>query len=116
MMAGAFLRVTFTGANGSGLGVLVLHNGSVVGADTGGGIYEGSYTENTAASRLDFAITLSFPAGAIPVQTGIALPMPMSVPIHASVLQDDIGTERPTLVQTPLGPVNVLLKKLRDFP
>ena len=115
-MAGAFLRIAFTGANGSGLGVLVLHDGSIVGADTGGGIYEGSYTENTDARRLDFAIKLSFPAGAIPVQTGIALPEPMTVPIHASVLEDDMGTERPTLVQTPLGPVNALFKKLRDFP
>ena|SRR5215831_8323831 len=115
-MAGGFFRIAFTGANGSGLGILVLHDGSVVGADTGGGIYEGSYTENSDARTLDFAVTLSLPAGATPVQTGIALPAAMSVPIHSSVLENDLGSERPTLVQTPLGPVNALFKKIRDFP
>lgn len=115
-MFGGFLRIAFTGANGNGLGILVLHDGSLVGADTGGGIYEGSYVENPDVRTLDFAITLSLPAGATPVQTGISLPAPMSVPIKSSVLQDDIGSENPTLVQTPLGPVNVLFKKIRDFP
>jgi hypothetical protein len=72
-MFGGFLRIAFTGANGSGLGILVLQDGSLVGADTGGATYEGSYTENPDARTLDFAVTMSMPAGAIPVQTGLFL-------------------------------------------
>jgi hypothetical protein len=85
----------------------VLHDGSVVGADTGGATYDGSYTENQNPRTLDFAITMSIPAGLTPVQTGIPLVMSMNVPINASLLQDDMVGGKPTLVQTPLGPVNV---------
>jgi hypothetical protein len=45
-MLEGIIRVAYTGATGSGLGILVFHKGSVVGADTGGGTYDGSYTEN----------------------------------------------------------------------
>jgi hypothetical protein len=115
-MFGGFFRIAFTGAHGNGLGVLALHEGSVVGADVGGATYDGSYTENPDARKLEFAITMSMPAGVAPVQTGITLATPVSVSITASLLQDDIGGEKPSLIQTPLGPVNVLLKKIRDFP
>ena len=115
-MTEGFFRIAFTGATGSGLGIFVLHNGSVVGADTGGAIYEGSYRENGDAQTLEFVITMSMPAGVTPVQTGIPLATPVSVPISASFLQDEIGSGKPTLVQTPLGGVNVLFTKIRDFP
>jgi hypothetical protein len=65
--------LAFTGTAGSGIGILVLHDGSVVGADTGGATYDGSYTENQNPRTLDFAITMSIPAGLTPVQTGIPL-------------------------------------------
>jgi len=115
-MYAGFLRIAFTGATGSGLAILALRDGSLVGADTGGATYSGSYTENHDASILEFAITMTMPAGAIPVQTGIPLAARVDVPITASVLQENIGGDKPTLVQTPLGPVNVLLHRIADFP
>jgi hypothetical protein len=115
-MTEGFFRIAFTGATGSGLGILLLRSGSVIGADTGGATYDGSYKENADTHTLEFVITMSMPAGVSPVQTGIPLATPMSVPISASLLQDDIGGAKPTLVQTPLGPVNVLFTKIRDFP
>ena len=54
-------------------------------------------------------------AGLTPVQTGIPLATRVSVPISASLLQDEIGSGTPTLVQTPLGPVNVLFSKVRPL-
>jgi hypothetical protein len=111
-----FFRIAFTGVAGSGLGVLLLHNGAVVGADTGGAIYDGSYIENADTQALEFQITISMPAGLTPVQTGIPLATPISAPVTASLLQDEIGSGKPTLLQTPLGPVNVLFTKIRDFP
>lgn len=86
-MYGGFLRIAFTGTTGSGLGIIALREGSVIGADTGGATYSGSYTENPDTRRLEFAITLSMPAGVIPVQTGIALAIPMNVPFTVSLLQ-----------------------------
>jgi hypothetical protein len=110
-----FFQIAFTGTAGSGFGMLVLHKGVVVGADVAGASYSGSYTENAFTGQLNFEIIMSAPAGVTPVQTGIPLATPISLPIKASLLRDDIGTEKPTLVQTPLGPVNVLFKKIRDF-
>lgn len=115
-MLEGIIRVAYTGATGSGLGILVFHKGSVVGADTGGGTYDGSYTENADTGALDLVITLSMPAGIVPVMTGIPLASPISVPIRISLPQGEIGGEKPTLVQTALGPVNALFKKVRDFP
>jgi hypothetical protein len=115
-MYGGFLRIAFTGATGSGLGIVALRQGSLVGADTGGVTYSGTYTENQDARTLEFVITMTIPAGATPVQTGIPLATSMSVPLTASVLLADIGTDKPTFVQTPLGPVNALFVRISDFP
>jgi hypothetical protein len=111
-----FFRIAFTGTAGSGFGVLVFHGGVIVGADVAGAIFDGSYTDNSATQALDFQVTMSAPAGVVPVQTGIPLTEPMSLPISGSVPIQNITTETPTLLQTPLGPVNVVFKKLRDFP
>jgi hypothetical protein len=111
-----FFQIAFTGTAGSGFGMLVLHKGIVVGTDVAGASYDGSYTENAFTGELHFEITMNAPAGVTPVQTGIPLATQISLPINASLLREDIGTEKPTLVQTPLGPVNVLFKKIRDFP
>jgi hypothetical protein len=39
-----------------------------------------------------------------------------TLPIAATVTQADISIEKPVLLQTSLGPVNVIFKKIRDFP
>jgi hypothetical protein len=111
-----FFRIAFTGTAGSGFGILVLHNGVIGGADVGGAIYDGSYTENPTTRELDFVVTMNAPAGITPVQTGIPLAAPLSIPITGSLGQENISSEIPTLFETPLGPVNVLFKKIRDFP
>jgi hypothetical protein len=111
-----FFRIAFTGAAGSGFGVLVFRDGVVVGADVGGATYDGSYTNNSAKMALDFQAIMSMPAGVVPVQTGVPLTEPVSAPISGSLPIENITTETPTLLQTPLGPVNVVFKKLRDFP
>jgi hypothetical protein len=113
MIAEGIFRIAYTGTNGSGLGIVVLHKGTVVGADTGGGSYDGSYTESASPQTVDLVVTLTMPAGVAPVMTGIPIARAMSLLIRASLPLD---SEKPTLVQTALGPVNVLFKKIRDFP
>jgi hypothetical protein len=111
-----FFRIAFTGTAGSGFGVLVLHSGVIVGADVGGATYDGSYTENTTTQAIDFQITMNAPAGITLVQTGIALTAPLSMPITGSLSPGNINSETPSLLHTPLGPVNILFNKIRDFP
>jgi hypothetical protein len=111
-----FFRIAFTGIAGSGFGMLVLRSGVIVGADVAGATYDGSYIDNSATQALEFQITMNAPAGITPVQTGIAITEPMNMPISGSIPLGNIASETPTLLQTPLGLVNVVFKKLRDFP
>src|SRR4051812_47233380 len=115
-MSEGFFRVAFTGAAGSGFGMLVLRNGIAVGADVVGATFEGSYAEDPATQTTELDIIMTMPAGSTPVQTGTPLPAPIRVPIQTSISVAEIVNEIPKLVRTPLGPVNVVFKKLRGFP
>jgi hypothetical protein len=111
-----FFRITFTGTAGSGFGVLVFHKGIIAGADVAGATFDGSYTEDPTAKQLDFHVTMNAPAGVTPVQTGVPIAAPMSLPINGTILEDHIAGGKPALLQTSLGPVNILFQKIRDFP
>lgn len=115
-MIDGFFSMAFTGTQGSGFGVLALHNGVVAGTDVAGSSYDGMYTENPVTHALDFEITMLAPAGVTPVQTGIPLAAPMTVPISGSVPAEELTGDEPKLLRTSLGPVNVLFRKIRDFP
>jgi hypothetical protein len=110
-----FFVIAFTGTAGSGFGMLALHNGIIAGADVAGATYDGSYTLDSSAQALNIQITMNAPAGITPVQTGIPTTTPLSMPITGSLPEKNINSETPSLLQTPLGPVNVLLRKIRDF-
>lgn len=115
-MIDGFFRMAYTGTAGSGFGLLVLRNGSIAGADVAGGTYDGTYIENSNTGDIDLRVIMSAPAGITPVQTGVPLTAPMSLPITATLAPADTVNEKIILLQTPLGPVNVIFKKLRDIP
>lgn len=115
-MISGFFRMAFTGTAGSGFGILVLHSGSIAGADIAGATYDGHYSDNLATQGADFEITMAAPAGVALVQTGIPLPSPTTIHITGTLRQEDVEAERPILLQTLLGPINILFKKIRDFP
>lgn len=114
-MIEGFFRIAFTGRSGSGLGVLVLDRGAVAGADVSGVMYDGSYNQSSEGGTITFEIAMRAPAGVALVQTGEVLAAPRTLPITGSVEQDEIGSGRPILMQTPLGPVNVAFQKLREL-
>jgi hypothetical protein len=114
-MISGFFRIAFTGRVGSGFGVFVLREGAATGADVGGALYDGTYTDDPAAKKISMNIKMRAPAGITPVQTGTPLPGPIDVPITATISYRDLDSEIPTLVTTPLGPVNVIFKKIRDI-
>jgi hypothetical protein len=114
-MMDGFFRIAYTGAAGSGFGVLVFRNGNIAGADVAGGTYDGTYTENPTTQVISLQVTLAVPAGISLVQTGVPLAAPIALPITVTLAPADTAGEKPILVQTPLGPVNVLFKKIRDL-
>ena len=115
-MIDGFFRIAYTGTAGSGFGVLALRDGSIAGADVAGGTYDGTYTENPKTGEISLQVTMAAPAGITPVQTGVPLAAPITLPITATFAVADTVSEKPILLGTPLGPVNVIFKKIRDFP
>jgi hypothetical protein len=110
-----FYSIAFTGVAGSGFGVLVLQAGIVVGMDAAGGAYDGRYDVNRAAGTVALDIVLTVPAGVTLVLTGVPLQSSLQLPIKVS-LPSPLAGERTVRVDTHLGPVNVIIRKLRDFP
>jgi hypothetical protein len=112
-MTSGFYSMAYTGAVGTGFGLIAMSRGVIAGADVAGGMYDGTYVEK--ASGIDFKMTMRLPAGIIPVQTGVPLTQPMTLPFDA-LLPSDLGAEKPLLLQLPLGPINVIFRKVRDLP
>ena len=92
--------------------MLVLCNGTVTGLDVGGVAYDGTYVPN-ATGMVDIRVVLNVPAGVHLVQ-GISRQVPWTLPIEASV-PADLGLSHPVQIPTPVGPVHVIFKKLRDM-
>lgn len=113
-MVDGFYRIVFTGAHGSGFGILVLRDGYVAGADVGGALYDGQYKLNESGDHLVIDVTMRAPAGIVPVQTGIPLAVPADVPMHMTI-PVNFGGGAPILIETPLGKVNVIFAAIRDF-
>lgn len=114
MMEG-FYRIAYTGAAGSGFGILVFNSGKIAGADVAGGIYNGTYTEDGPTNQINYQVMMQIPAGVAPVQSGIPLAAPIAFPIQGVLQPSDVESGQPRLLQTPIGPVNVVFSKIRDF-
>jgi hypothetical protein len=113
-MADGIYRIAFTGAHGSGFGVLALVGGVVAGADVGGVLYDGTYQKEESGDQITLLITMRVPAGSTPVQTGIAFSSPADIPMTVS-LPTDLAGGAPILIDTPLGKVNVIVTKIRGI-
>jgi hypothetical protein len=113
-MTSGFFHIAFTGSAGSGFGILVFRDGIIAGADVGGALYDGNYTENSTTGDLEIRVTMAARAGITLVQTGVPLAEPTSVPITARVSQAELMSETPVLIESPIGPVNVIFRKIRD--
>ncbi len=114
-MKDAFYAIYYTGVAGSGLGLLAFTRGIVIGVDVAGGRYDGEYSENEATGTMEGKLKLTMPPG-VPLVTGGPAsqePYTMEFPVSLSA---DLGGESPVQVNLPTGPVNVIFKKLREFP
>lgn len=107
-----FYAVYYTGVAGFGHAVLVIKDGIVTGADVTGGVYDGKFTVS-GSGGISIEVTLTVPAGTTLV-TGQTFPSPYSQTIKAD-LPENFANGQPVPVQTPLGPVNAIFKKLRNL-
>lgn len=110
-----FYAIYYTGIASSGLGLLAFKSGTVVGVDAVGGTFDGQYSINEEAGKLEGVLTLKIPAGAQLVTGGPALPEPFTMEFPLS-LPLDLGDGKTVQVSLPTGPVNVVFKWIRSFP
>ena len=110
-----FWQIEFRGKDDYGVGVIVLDTLMVVGTDTTGAIYDGSYEYNPRTDKIDMELTLTVPPGVALAKGQPAQDRETRMEIKCS-LPRDLGHETPVPVKTPTGTVNVIFKKIRDFP
>jgi len=104
----------FTGHVGSGLGLLLLKNGVIAGADAAGGIFDGSYTLEPGGT-LNVNVRMTIPPGGTLVTGSSAGQNPMVVEMPAQ-LPENFANGQAIALSTPTGPVNIIFKKLRNLP
>ncbi len=114
-MVNGFYAIYYTGVTGSGIGVLAINNGIIVGADMMGGRYDGTYKQGATAGVYDAKIRIIIPPGTSLVTGAIAGTQPLYMDV-ALTLPENLGGEQPIRVETQTGPVNVIFRKLRDYP
>lgn len=107
-----FYSIYFTGTTGSGFGLLALKDGIITGIDVTGGQFDGEY--KVAGEEVTGQLRVSLPPGTISITgqpagpSGLLMEYPIRLPIN-------LGAGHTIPLRTPFGPINVIVKKLRDF-
>jgi hypothetical protein len=101
------------GAMANGFGLLLFRNGRIAGADASGVIFDGSYIEDNGSS-LSIALNVKSPPNIPLIQGGISGPQgdiyELKIHLPLNFAEKDF-----TRVETPRGPVNARLTKLRSL-
>ncbi|MCH7500680.1 MAG: hypothetical protein IH886_11830 [Nitrospinae bacterium] len=112
-MVDGIYQITFRGAADWGVGMLILKDGTVTGADVGGVLYDGTYTDQ--GSKISVNLALTVPPGVTLVQGAPPQSKEYKFDFKLSLDKKVIETKEPVLVQTPQGPVNVIFNRLRNL-
>lgn len=103
-----------TGRSGNGIAVVVFLNGSISGADTGGGTYDGTYQTTDDGESISGKIIFNLPMG-VGTISGVAPqtePTEIEVPIALPLKLDESAYYR---IETPNGPINTRFKKMKSL-
>ncbi|SRR5258705_13704698 len=108
-----FYAAYLTGRGGNAVVLLAIKSNLIVGVDGGGLKYDGT-VEATAHDALRFHIEYTIPPGTplITGMGGVATPTPVSLDFIAP---HDFASGTIVTIQTPFGPVNAKITKLRDL-
>jgi hypothetical protein len=107
-----FYAAYFTGASGTSIGMFVFKDGVVVGADAGGGRYDGEFSVAPDEKSIEAKIRFSLPIGnqSITGATATAEPISIEVPLRLPVEFNRNDVHR---IETPIGPINAKFDKIR---
>ena len=109
-----FYAAYMTGVEGQGFAMLASAKGKIVGVDPLGVQFDGIYTVSSDGGSIAGEVTVSVPSGGVVIQgasagpAGITYVVPITIPIA-------IEAHGFFSLDTPLGPVNIKLKRLRDL-
>ena len=109
-----FYATYLTGAMGSSFAIFTFREGKIAGADIGAGKYDGTYTVDPKTNLVHCLIDFVLPVGQ-PSITGAmaqAEPLRLKVPL---ALPSTIDPKEVFRIETPIGPVNARLEKIRGF-
>lgn len=102
-----------SGLNGQGFAMFVFANGVIVGSDPLGVEFDGTYTTLQDGS-LKGDLKVKIPAGGVVIQGVTAGPSGMTYHVPLAFAADVFAFDF-LKIETPLGPVNLRMKKLREW-
>lgn len=102
-----------SGSDGQGFAMFIFANGAIAGADPLGVKFDGNY-EIQADGSLAGKVTVSVPAGGTVIQGASAGPAGIKYEVVISFSPNAFVLDFVKL-ETPLGPVNLRLVKLREL-
>lgn len=108
-----FYAAYMTASEGQGFVMLIFANGAIVGVDLGGVLFDGSYSVGED-ERLTGNVTVQVPPGLMVIQGASAGPSGLTYTVPVAFGVDSLSLEYIRL-ETPLGPVNLKLQKLRGL-
>ena len=107
-----FYSVYVTGKEGQGFAIFILNARRVIGADAAGFLFDGQYDEDEDGTSV--SLSVKAPANAPRVQGGVT--GPEGEETHLNFRLPLNFTSHPFIrIETPRGPMNVKLVKLRSM-
>jgi hypothetical protein len=111
MVSEGIYRIVFGGSYSSGVGLLMLRQGTLIGTDVQGATYRGTYRE-AAGNEIAIHLEVTVPANT-PLVTGEhARSVPWALPIDAT-LRANFASGMPINITTEAGLVSVTLSLLQ---
>ena len=109
-----FYSIVYGGPAGSGVGVLVLCDGSITGADAGGNLYDGHYFEDLETETIKFHVDVTIPAH-MPMVIGVAArPESWKFSMDGD-LPPGFARGLPIIIRTGTAPVSVSFRSIRKL-
>lgn len=108
-----FYSAYMSGRESNGFAVFVFRKGNIVGADPMGAKFDGRYRE-LPTGGMEGTVTVSLPPGGNTIQGATSGPDGISYDVKLS-LPTDFSQRECMRIETPLGPVNVKLVRLRGL-
>lgn len=103
-----------TGASAQGFAMFLFQNGIIVGADPLGVLFDGEYLTGADAGPITGKVTVRVPPNGTVIQGVTSGPSGMTYEVPLTLVREFEQLDF-LKIETPLGPVNVKLKKLRSL-